>query len=64
MRKFGYYQPDSPHMIIVNEDEIVNGLWGNFWKKRMIEKFGHDHPLITDETCIYDFYVIHMAEEI
>lgn len=40
--------------------DILNEYW-NFWKDRMIAKYGDGHPLITEENCVEDWIVVHWA---
>lgn len=45
---------------ILSEDQIIESYW-NYWSKKMIEKFGENHPEITRENCINDWIVVHWA---
>jgi hypothetical protein len=46
----------------VTDEEILSEYW-DFWKDKMEKKYGVDSPLITKESCIQDWVVIHWAWE-
>ena len=66
--KYKYYEPDTlpdgtyigDIEIVMTEDEIINFYW-DYWSKRMKEKYGENHHLITRERCIEDFVIVNWA---
>jgi hypothetical protein len=44
------------------EKEILDIFWDT-WHERMVDKYGHNHELITEQTCIEDWVTIHWAWE-
>ncbi len=66
MKKYKFIQPagdDQVEEIIFNEEEIVKDYW-EFWSRKMIEKYGQGHELITETNCIDGWCVTHWAVEV
>ena len=65
-RRYQYIEPDKNNNTItvtMNEDVIISTYW-NFWKNKMIEKYGKECGLITKENCIKDWITINWALEV
>lgn len=62
MRKWLIQSPECYE--VVSYDDIIFGGYYEYWKGRMVSKYGEDSPLITKENCIEDWVVIHWATEI
>jgi hypothetical protein len=65
MKKYSYVEPDRrgrTHFIIKSEQQILDTFW-EYWKERMIMKYGEGSPLIKEENCIRDWVVTHWADE-
>lgn len=70
MREFVYVEPTDPvnddwrpMFIYITEEEILKFYW-EYWKSRMVVKYGKDSELISEEKCIEDFCTVHFAEEV
>lgn len=62
MRKWLVLSPEGDE--VVSEEEIISGVYFDYWKSKMQAKFGADSELITKANCIEDWVVIHWAQEI
>jgi hypothetical protein len=66
LRKFKYVEPDEDDQVkevILTEEDIMAEYW-EFWSRKMAEKFGEDHELITQQNCLEDWLVSHWAFEV
>jgi len=66
MKKYKFIQPagnDQVEEVILNEEEILKDYW-EFWSRKMIEKYGLGHELITSSNCVDDWCVTHWAMEV
>lgn len=41
----------------LNREDILSKHW-EYWKQRMINKYGEDHNLITETNCIEDWLFV------
>jgi len=55
-----YNEQDEEFPVEVSRETIIKEYWP-FWEKRMIDKFGVGHELITEDNCIDDWVVVHWA---
>ncbi len=49
-------------VIELTEENIIELYW-EFWKGKMIKKYGEGHELITKENCIKDWVIVNWAWE-
>tara|TARA_Y100000310_G_scaffold508_1_gene751 strand:+ start:684 stop:908 length:225 start_codon:yes stop_codon:yes gene_type:complete len=66
MKRYSYIEPDenmNPITVVMNEREILDYYW-EFWKEKMVKKYGGDHELIINKNCISDWCVTHYATEV
>ena len=66
MKSYRYVEPDENDQVkevILTEEDILKEYW-EFWSRKMAEKFGPNHELITTENCIEDWLVSHWATEV
>lgn len=70
MRKFAYNEPlfedgalVDNEVVILTEKEILERYW-SFWEKKMVEKYGTGHELITKENCLDDWVTVNWAWEV
>ena len=47
----------------ITDKEILEDRW-EYWKERMIQKYGAESKLITEENCIQDWVTTHWAWEL
>jgi hypothetical protein len=60
MNKFLYFTQESASPVEITEDEILAEYW-EFWKEKMIKKYGFNHYLQTHENCIDDWCIVNWA---
>ena len=62
--RYNEYSEESNHNLVIEmtEKDILNEYW-EFWSRKMIEKYGEGHELITEENCIDDWVVVNWAWE-
>ena len=63
---YEYLEPDDAGNTVyvrMTEEDILASFW-DWWKEKMVNKYGEGHELITEETCIEDWKVINCAYEI
>lgn len=46
---------------VVSEEEILDSYW-DWWKGKMIAKYGEESELISPERCIEDWTVVYWAK--
>jgi hypothetical protein len=46
--------------IIITTPQIISEYW-NFWYNKMVQKYGENSDLITEENCIQDWVCVHWA---
>ena len=66
MKRYRFIEPgpdDSVVEVVLTEDEIISEYW-EFWSRKMIEKYGQGHELITASNCVDDWCVTHWAMEV
>ena len=62
--QFNEYSEETSNLVVeMTEEEILEQYWP-FWSKKMEEKYGPSHELITTENCIEDWMVTHLAWEV
>ena len=61
-KKYLYNCPSSLIPMEINSEQILKEYYP-YWEKRMVNKFGRGHELITEENCIEDWCVVHWAWE-
>lgn len=65
MKKYSFVTPDENFDAIVEvltEEEILERYW-EFWRGKMVKKFGENSELITKENCIDDWVCCNWAKE-
>ena len=64
MRTFYYFEYDGlvHNELSITDEEIIETYWP-FWKSKMMEKYGSDNYLITQENCVADWIVVNWAFE-
>ena len=53
----------EPKVVYMTEQEIIYDYW-DYWKHKMEDKYGKDHPDTTPDNCIKDWVIIHHASEV
>ena len=65
---WGFWQPggergEIDEFVTFTEQEILDFHW-LYWKERMVEKYGEDHYLITEQNCIDDWAIENYATQV
>jgi hypothetical protein len=53
---------DQPVVKTITDQQILNEYW-DYWKGKMVQKFGEGDKLITQENCIDDWIAVNWAWE-
>lgn len=62
--QFNEYSEETSNLVVeMTEEEIIKDYWP-VWSKKMEQKFGPGHELITKENCIEDWVIVNWAWEV
>ncbi len=55
-----YNEQGEEFPLEISREDIIKEYWP-YWNKKMANKFGDGHELITENNCIDDWIIVHWA---